>query len=213
MNIEILKKITKELKKYSQNPKLLAVTKYSSIDEINFAIKNWITIIWENKLEFAELKFPDLIWKIEKHFIWVVQTKKLRKIIELFDVIESISSIKQLKKIDLISKELNKITKVFLQFNISFEDQKSWFIENDILNIVELINKIENVSIIWIMWIWSNSTLEQNRKEFKLAKNIFDIIKQNIPTLNELSIWMSNDYEIALEEWSTIIRIGSLLFK
>ena len=213
MDIEKFKQISNELANFFQNPRLLAVTKYSNIDEINFAIKNWVNLIWENRVESAQEKFPNLIWKVEKHFIWVVQTNKLRKIIELFDVIESISSIKQLKKVNSISKELNVITKVFLQFNISSEVQKSWFIEENVLNLIQLINDLKNISIIWIMWIWSNSILEENKKEFKFAKKIFDVFKHDIPSIIELSIWMSNDYKIALEEWSTIVRIGSLLFK
>ena len=213
MNFKIYDELLLKLNQYSQKPRLLAVTKYSDTDEINFAIKNWVRIIWENRVESAQEKFDKLVWDVEKHFIWVVQTKKLRKIIELFDVIESISSIKQLKKVDLISKELNVITKIFLQFNISWEEQKSWFLENDIWDIIKTIKNLEYISCNWIMWIWSNSSDEKNINEFKFAKRVFELLRWKIQTISELSIWMSNDYKIALDEWSTIIRIGSLLFK
>ncbi len=214
MNLNVLSNINKELSCYKKNkPKLLAVTKYSDFKEINLAIENWVSIIWENRLESANKKFPNIKYDVEKHFIWVVQTKKLRKIINLFDVIESISSIKQLIKVNNIWEELNKKIKIFLQFNISWEIQKSWFTEDNILDIIDISHNLNNVSILWIMWMWSNSSLKINRKEFKKAKKIFDILKSKISSIKELSIWMSNDYKIALEEWSTLVRIGSLIFK
>lgn len=238
MNIKFYKELDFELKKYSQKPRLLAVTKYSEIDEINFAIENWVNLIWENRVETAEKKFSNLIWNPEKHFIWTVQTKKLRKIFNLFDVIQSIWSLKQLQKINSIAKEEWKLARIFLQFNISNEEQKSWFLESDISEILKFLwknvekyyyslkdpstvslwqnnaleCKFENIIIEWIMWMASKEDGDVVRVQFKNAKRIFDNLKKEIPSIKELSIWMSWDYEVALEEWSTIVRIWSALF-
>lgn len=213
MNKLVFKRLIEELKKYPQKPKLLAVTKYSDIEEINNSIENWVYIIWENRLEIAKEKFSKLKFDVEKHFIWVLQTKKIPQIVQIFDVIESVWTIKHLEKINSVSLELNKKTKVFLQFNISGEKQKSWFQKDEIEKIIKILENLKNIEILWIMWMWSNSTEQQNREEFKLAKDIFDILKKEISTIKELSLWMSNDYKIALEQGSTIVRIWSLLFK
>jgi len=276
MNLEFYKNLKLELKKYPHNPRFLAVTKYSSVEEINFAIDNWIKLIWENRLEVAEEKFPKLViaryeaiqktkilpqkdslknpglphsaplhsqWQsLEKHFIWTIQTKKLRKIFNLFDVIQSIWNLKQLKKIDTIAKEEWKKARIFLQFNISNEEQKSGFLEKDIPEILEFLWKStvvndyhrsllksewendyhhsllklefkKNIIIEWIMWMASKSDKNEVRKQFQNAKNIFDNLKKEIWSIKELSIWMSWDYKIALEEGATMVRIGSSLFK
>lgn len=217
MNLNFYKNLQLELKKYPQNPRFLAVTKYSSVEEINFAIKNWIKLIWENRLEIAEKKFLELKNKknftVEKHFIWAIQTKKLRKIFDLFDVIQSIWTTKQLEKINLISWEKWKKARIFLQFNISNEEQKSGFLEKEIWEILILSKKLKNIKIEWIMWMASNSEKKEIREQFKKAKNIFETLKKEILEIKELSIWMSGDYQIALEEWATIVRIWTALFK
>ena len=214
MNLEVYKNIQTKFSKYPQKPKLIVVTKYSNIDEIKDAIEKWVRMIWENRIEIAEEKFKKLDLKnIEKHFIWVVQTKKLRKIFSLFDVIETIWNIKQLNKINQIALEQWKIANIFLQFNISKEEQKSWFTYKQINKIIEIITKLKSTNIIWIMWMASIWSDDEIRKQFKLAKKIFDELKTQLTTIKELSIWMSSDYEIALEEWATIIRIWSILFK
>lgn len=213
MNIQNYKRIINETKKYSQEARILAVTKYSDIIEINKAIETWILMIWENRIEAAEEKFDKLSANIEKHYIWVVQTKKLRKIFNLFDIIESIWNIKQLIKINQIAESEWGIAKIYLQFNISNEKQKSWFHKEEISEIINISKDLKFLNILWIMWMSSNWTEKEVRNEFKSAKKIFEDLKSEITSIKELSIWMSNDYKIALEEWATIVRIWSALFK
>ena len=213
MNKTTYHQIIQELSEFPHNPKLLAVTKYSDIEEINEAIETGVEMIWENRIESANEKFPLLQWEVEKHFIGTVQTKKLIKIIELFDVVESIGNIKQLEKVESIGKELNKEIRIFLQFNISNEEQKSGFNINEIPEIIEVYKNLEHTQIEWIMWMASQSEETEVRKQFKQAKDIFETLKKDIPSIKELSIWMSHDYIIALNEWATIVRIWSKIFK
>ena len=224
MNKTNYDQIIQELSKFPQKPKLLAVTKYSEIAEINEAIKTGVTMIWENRIESANEKFQwhplslggrarEGVRNVEKHFIGTVQTKKLRKIAELFDVIESIGNIKQLQKVESIGKDTQRKIRIFLQFNISEEEQKSGFKMSEIPEIIEVYKKLEHSHIEWIMWMASQDNEEKVRKQFKKSKEIFEKLKKDIPTIKELSIWMSNDYIIALEEWATIVRIGSKIFK
>ena len=210
MNKENYHKLIAELK----NTELIAVTKYSNVEEINEAINLWVTQIGENRIEVMEEKIDKLL-PVKKHFIGQIQSKKLKRTIDIFDIIQSVDNIKHLKKIIEISKEKKEV-EIFLQINISHEKQKSWLKTSELNEIVEYIksNNLENTKIIWVMWMAENSENNDDiRTQFRLAKNIFEELKQEITTIKYLSIWMSWDYKIAIEEGWNMVRIGSLIFK
>lgn len=213
MNKVFFHSLLAELAETPQKAQLIAVTKYSSVDETNEAIQAGVTKIGENRVELLEEKSKSLL-PVEKHFIGTIQSKKLRRILKVADVIESIDSLEHLEKLNCIAEEEGKIAKVFLQFNISGEAQKSGFKSKDIDMIKKCIQKLNNISVQGVMGMAENTQDDEEiRKQFKLAKKIFDTLKKDIPTLKELSIGMSHDYKIALEEGATIIRIGSALFQ
>ena len=213
MNLEIYNKIQKELENNYQKAELLAVTKYSNTEEINQAIQEGIQSIGENKLQDAEQKFP-LLLPVKKHFIGTLQTKKIRKIIELFDVIQSVGSYKHLEKINSIGKEKDKKVKIFLQINISSESQKSGFQPSELENIEKNIVDMKNIDIQGIMGIAEKTESEIDlRMQFRLANNILKTIQKIIPSMKYLSLGMSSDYTIALEEGANMVRIGKSLFQ
>lgn len=212
MNLAFYQKLQKQLSSTPQKAKLIAVTKYSEADEINEAISARVNIIGENRLQDAEEKFPHLL-QVEKHFIGTIQSKKLRKILELFDVIESLGSYEHLKKLDQIAKEEGKIAKVFLQINISSEKQKSGFHPSELQDITEKVKSMNNICIQGVMGMAEKTDNKMDiRMQFRLAKNIFSELQKTIPTVKDLSLGMSSDYEIALEEGATLIRVGRALF-
>jgi len=235
MNIDFYNQLQKELSETSQKARLIAVTKYSSAEEVNEAIKQGVTIIGENRLQVAEEKFKELEGfsrkaiqqsdsslslreragvRAEKHFIGTIQSKKLRKIIQLFDVIESVGSWDHLEKINTIAVEEGKKVRVFLQVNISSEMQKSGFKPSELEGVEQKISSFRNVQIEGLMGMAENTRDELDiRMQFRLAKNIFENLKGVILSMKELSLGMSHDYKIALEEGATLIRIGSKLFK
>jgi pyridoxal phosphate enzyme (YggS family) len=143
-----------------------------------------------------------------------LQTNKVKKVVPLVSLIHSVDSLKLLKTINKESKKINKITDCLIQINISNEDSKYGFSEDqlDFLNI-NFLNEYQNIRIRGLMGMASFSS-DKNivEKEFNFLKGIFNELKKELTDFDILSMGMSNDYEIALEAGSNMIRIGSKIF-
>jgi pyridoxal phosphate enzyme (YggS family) len=131
--------------------------------------------------------------------------------------LHSADSIKLIEDIDNICKKNNKILDILLQVNISNEQNKYGFKKNDLINSLNGINNYQNVKIKGLMAMASNTDNKDIiRNEFKEMKNLFDYIKkmnlQNVK-MEKLSLGMSRDFDIAIEEKANIVRIGNLLTK
>ena len=210
---------------------LVAVTKSVGIYETNEVIKAGVTAIGENRVEDFEKKLPQLL-PVEKHFIGQIQSRKIKRIVELFDCIQSVGSIEHLERIEKEARTQNKPVKVLLQFNISGEFQKGGFDQDNLGQIIqaiagnllsansrELADKgkvilaIHHAEITGVMGMATDTKdSEIVRKQFRLLKNIRDQLQAKFPSITELSMGMSNDYKIALEEGATMLRVGRLLF-
>lgn len=191
---------------------LVAVTKSVRTDETNEVIKAGVKAIGENRVEDFEKKMPDLL-PVEKHFIGRIQSRKIPRIVELFDVIQSVGSIEHLILIERAAIAQKKDLKVLLQFNISQEKQKGGFEQSDVERIIEAISTIQHAEIIGVMGI-AEDTRDTAivRRQFQLLKGIGERLRAAHPAITELSMGMSNDYKIALEEGTTMLRIGRALF-
>lgn len=203
INTDLFEKI-----KHSKS-KLLAVTKYwdkyttwKIINEINIDYSDIFFWIWENRIEKIIEKW---LSRNLVHFIWNIQSKKIEKIVEYCSTIHSLWNLKHAQIIDALSKEKWIITKVFLQVKLDNE-KDSWINIIDFPHILEQINKLENIEIIWIsgMWAW-DFTIEEKEKEFKTLINLRD---KYLPW-KLISAWTSRDYEIALKYGIEVVRIGS----
>ena len=206
-------KIVEEISVSQREIKIVAVTKNVDTDKTNEIIKDGSTAIGENRVEVLENKLGSLL-PVEKHFIGQIQTKKIKKIVGLFDVIQSVGSIKHLKKIHNEAEKQKKDIQVMLQFNISNEIQKSGFEPSDTKQIVLDIEEIKDARIIGVMGMASfTSDTEVIRKQFQLLRSIRDELRQTNSKILELSMGMSSDYKIAIDEGATVLRIGSILFE
>ncbi|WP_407356131.1 YggS family pyridoxal phosphate-dependent enzyme [Methanolobus sp. WCC5] len=215
---ENIKKVLKELGK----TKLVCVTKTVDPPRINEAIQAGATIIGENRIQEFEDKC-DHILPCEKHFIGHLQTNKVRQAVDHFDVIQSVDSAKIAEEIDKRAGDIGKIQDVFLQVNIGEEPQKFGFGVDEIEQAITEISLLGNVRITGLMCIPPYVSPEEARPYFRRMKILFDRIKQdsiqndnimqngNIDLL-ELSMGMSGDYRIAIEEGATMVRIGSAIF-
>ena len=207
-----VKTILETLEALPHRVKLVAVTKYVDIKATNEIIATGVTRIAENRIEVAMGKIPELL-PCEKHFIGQIQSNKLRRIVSDFDVIQSVGEIEHLQKINAMAKAIGKKINVFLQFNISNEKQKNGFLKNDLPAIINIVPNIDYISIIGVMGMASQTDNHDTiRNQFHDLKIIRDTFKKKFPNIQELSMGMSNDYKIALEEGSTMVRIGSFLF-
>ncbi|AEH61393.1 alanine racemase domain protein [Methanosalsum zhilinae DSM 4017] len=193
---------------------LICVTKTVEPARINEAIRAGVTIIGENRVQEFEEK-RDKILPCEVHFIGHLQTNKVKRAVQLFDVIQSADSMKVLKKINKRARAIDKIQMVFLQVNIGNEPQKHGLGLDEIKQVIPEIASLKNVCVKGLMCIPPYVSPEQARPYFRKMKSLFDELKQenrdNID-IQELSMGMSNDYMVAIEEGATMVRVGSAIF-
>ncbi|MDP2907616.1 MAG: YggS family pyridoxal phosphate-dependent enzyme [Nanoarchaeota archaeon] len=189
------------------NVKLIAVTKTRAVEEIKEAVGSGVTCIGENRVQEAEEKFPYLL-KVEKHMIGSLQTNKVRLAVELFDMIQSVDSLKLAKEIDKRCEAIGKVMPVLVEVNIGDEPNKHGIKLEDVKSFVKEISQLKNVDVQGLMCVAPLVSPEEARPYFKKMKRAFD----SINGLKWLSMGMSNDYKVAIEEGSNMVRIGTAIF-
>lgn len=212
-----LEEIKKELEGY--NPRIIAVSKYVGCDEMVEAYNAGLRDFGENKIQDAIRKRAELPSEVVKnstwHLIGHLQSNKARKAVENFDYIHSIDSVNIANAVSRCAEEIGKKQKVLLQINISEEETKSGFSKESIIaNIPEII-KLNGIEVVGLMGMASYTSDEGLLKEmFTDIKNIgYNLNRDFNLNLNEYSMGMSNDYKIAVQTGSTMIRLGRRLFK
>ena len=195
---------------------LVAVTKTFPHEAWNKALELKLTNIGESKIQETENKIKKFNHRrqIELHLIGHLQGNKVRKAISLFDIIQTIDSIKLLNKINKISQQENKIQKIFLQVNTGKDPQKHGLNKDDVFSLARETALMSNVVLKGIMTIPPKEVTEKQRRTiYNKTRTIKDKIQQFIESeCKYLSMGMSNDFEIAIKEGATHIRIGSALF-
>ena len=217
MNIqEQIKKYQSEVSEFGA--KLIAVSKTKPMEDVQTAYDIGQRIFGENKVQELTEKQESLPKDIEWHMIGHLQSNKVKYIAPFVSLIHAVDSIKLLKEINKQALKNNRIIQVLLQAHIAEETNKFGFSYSELNTILEenQLKELHNINVIGLMAIATN-TNDTNviRQEFKTLKSFFD--KHNSSTseninLKELSIGMSNDYKIALEEGATLIRVGSSIF-
>lgn len=195
------------------NVTLVAVTKHRSPQEIVIALNAGISIIAENTIQEAERKFSHLPSRDaiphERHFIGHLQTNKVNRAVALFDVIQSVDSLRLAEKINAVAAATQQIMPIFLQINISQNPLKHGFNPKELPAVLAAILALPNVKLRGLMTIpHHHPNPEETRPDFRALKNLAD---QH--GLKELSMGMSEDHRIAIEEGSTMVRIGTALFE
>ena len=172
--------------------------------------------------DFGENKVQELIYKKEMlpndirwHFIGKLQTNKVKYLVNNVYLIHSLSSIKLLEKIENEFGKNNLCASVLIQINIGREESKSGIYEEELENMLSAIEKCKHVKAKGIMVIIPKGNEEENRYYFSRTKQIFDTLKErefkNI-SMEILSMGMTNDYKIAIQEGANLVRIGSGIF-
>ena len=201
-----LNEILKELKK--TNTKLIAVSKTHTIDKIQEIYNEGIRDFGENKVQELLSKMDSLPSDIRWHMIGHLQTNKVKSIIDKVYLIHSVDSVKLAITIDKEAKKKNIIVNILLEINIASEESKYGFSINELDNSIKEISNLKNINIKGFMTVAPNTNNpEENRKYFKKMKELKDKYNYEI-----LSMGMSNDYKIAIEEGSTYVRIGTKIF-
>ena len=198
------------------NITVIAVTKSFPIGIWDFALQNNLATIGESRIQETEIKRKKFSKrkKIELHLIGHLQSNKARKAIQLFDVIQTVDSLKLANRINIISNQEEKKQKIFLQVNIGGDLNKHGFSPQEIVRAANEIAEMKNISLIGIMTIPPNNISKGNLQSiYKETRKIRDSIQVSIEKrCRNLSMGMSNDYEIAIAEGATHIRLGTSLF-
>lgn len=196
---------------------LLAATKTVHPDVINYAIDSGIRFIGENRVQEYLSKVDDLrLEGVARHFIGHLQTNKVKMIADKVDMIESVHSLKLAEQIGAVCADQNRVMDILLEVNIGAEESKSGFLPEELSEAVLKIAQIDGVRIQGLMAIPPIcERTEDARKYFAQMHKLFiDIRDKNIDNSNMvcLSMGMSDDFDIAIEEGANIVRIGTALF-
>lgn len=215
VTISIAENIEKYRSCIANDVTLLAVSKTKPITDILEAYNTGIRDFGENKVQELISKSETLPSDIRWHLIGKLQTNKVKYIVGKVFLIHSLSSIKLLEKIEKEYEKKNLIANVLIQVNIGREENKSGVLEEDIDKLIDCIEKCKYVKVKGIMSIIPKGDEDSNRYYFKKVRKIYDNLNNksfiNI-SMEILSMGMTSDYQIALEEGSTLIRIGSGIF-
>ena len=194
---------------------IVGVTKTIDIERINILKNLGINNFGENKAQELLEKY-DKINNVSWHFIENLQTNKVKYIIDKVELIHSVNSIKLLEEINKRAFYINKTIPILLEINIAKEISKCGLLEENLPNILENIHEFKNIQLNGLMCVAPFvEKPEQNRKYFRKMRNLFvDIQGKNKDNINMkyLSMGMTNDYNIAIEEGSNIVRIGTGIF-
>ncbi|MBQ3530510.1 MAG: YggS family pyridoxal phosphate-dependent enzyme [Oscillospiraceae bacterium] len=216
---EAFEKISKAALAAGRDPediRLMAVTKTVSPEKINKAIESGCDLLGENKVQELLEKYESYDKSAEIHFIGKLQTNKVKYIVDKVTMIESVDSIRLAEEIENRCAKIDKIMDVLLEVNIAEEDSKSGFSAKEIIAVSEKIKDFPHLRLRGLMTIGRfGAEIEETRQYFKkmshLLVDIKDKNRDNI-YINILSMGMSGDYELAVSEGATIVRIGQGLF-
>ena len=209
--LNLIKNKIKELideKQLKTFPEIIAVTKTFSLNEIIPLVDAGHFHFGENKVQEAESKWNEVRnvnKNLKLHMIGKLQSNKAKKAVKLFDYIHSLDNAKLATKISQYEKELNKKTKIFIQVNIAEESKKSGIALRDLKNFYNFCTKELSLGIIGLMCLPPEDS--DSCKYFKILKQS----SQNL-NLTDLSMGMSVDYEKAILNGSTYLRLGTIIF-
>jgi PLP dependent protein len=212
----VRERIERAAQKAGRDPKeikLVAVSKTVEVARIKEAIEAGVSILGENYVQEAEKKIEALGKPVSWHFIGHLQSNKVRYAVRLFDVIHSIDSIPLAEELNRRAEQPDRVIKVMIEVNLSKEATKFGTDEEKVLNLAKRIQSSKHLSLEGLMTMppYFDSP-EMSRPYYVVLRELKErMTKEGIP-MKELSMGMSNDFEIAIEEGATYVRVGTAIF-
>jgi PLP dependent protein len=217
-NLQILRnridQICSRVKRDSKSVKLVAVSKSFGVDEIKQAIQAGQNEFGENKAQELVTKFDVLGNQVVWHYIGRLQKNKVKYAVKTADYIHSVDSLSLAEEIQKYAEKLGKTPKILIHAKTSEEETKSGVTEKEeITNIAKYCSQASNLNLIGLMTI-APLTEDKNliRKSFSYLRKLKEELNSEGYNILELSMGMTSDYEIAIEEGATMLRIGSAIF-
>jgi pyridoxal phosphate enzyme (YggS family) len=211
-----IKKAALQCNRDPESIHLVAVSKTIPANSVREAIEAGVTTLGESYVQEARKKFSVLgTYPVSWHFIGHLQSNKAKYAVRLFDLIHSVDTLKLAGELNKQAKKVNKIQDVLIQINIGKEPSKSGSDIENTTNLIKDIVLFENLSVKGLMAMppFFNNP-EKARPYFITLRNLRDQIQKAFPSvaLNELSMGMTGDFEVAIEEGATLVRIGTAIF-
>jgi hypothetical protein len=214
----IQERISKAALRAGRNPaeiRLVAVSKTVSAENIQQAIAAGVTILGENYVQEARNKIARVGSQVAWHFIGHLQSNKARNAVDLFSMIHSVDRLSLAEALDKEANKQGKILPVLIQVNISGEESKSGIDPQGTLQLFQRIAGLKHLSIQGLMTMppWFEDPEDARPYFITLRKLREKLSREKIPkvALRELSMGMSGDFEVAIEEGATLVRIGTAL--
>ena len=197
--------------------RLVAVSKTVAADIVKEAIEAGVTILGENYVQEARDKFNALVqYPVSWHFIGHLQSNKAKYAVRLFDLIHSVDSLKLARELDKQAAKVDKTQQILVQVNISGEDTKSGISADEAPRLIAEIGRLKNIAVKGLMTMPPYFYQPEKVQPFFAAlRNLRDQMReQSLPdvSLDELSMGMTGDFEVAIKEGATLVRIGTAIF-
>ena len=216
-NIKLIKNdISQACINACRNPEeiiLMGASKSQTVEQIEQAYENGVFHFGENYLQEAETKISKIEKNIIWHFIGSIQTKKTKKIARLFDWVHTVDSLKIAEKLNDARPSSRGPLNICLQVNIDNEETKSGILKEEIDGFLTSLTSLKNIKTRGLMIIPKPRRTDEEQSEvFSDLKLKLDSLKSKFPELDTLSMGMSSDYLVAIQEGATILRIGTGIF-
>ncbi len=219
-NLQLIKEhIESAAKKAGRNPNevtLIGVTKTIEEERIQRLVDLGVKNLGENRVQELLQKYDNITGKPVWHLIGHLQTNKVKYIVDKVALIHSVDSLKLAQEIDEKSRQHNSVTQLLIEVNIANEESKFGVSENDALKFAESITFLKNVNLKGLMTVAPFvANPEENRGIFYKMRKLFIDIKDKLDHNNNmdfLSMGMTNDYQVAIEEGANLVRIGTGIF-
>lgn len=225
--LTIKKQISVVCSKINRDPNsitIVAVTKGRTVEQIKEAVASGITDIGENRIQEALLKYNALrtmnyeLRTIKWHMVGHLQTNKVKEAVKTFDLIQSVDTLRLAQEIDKQAAKINKIQEVLIEIKTSPEATKFGLEPEEAMGVIQEITKLKNIQLKGLMSIAPLvDNPEKARPYFKMLRELRDeineITRQRDNEQGILSMGMTDDFEIAIEEGSNMVRLGRAIFE
>ena len=215
--VERIATATAQVGRSAAEVRLLAAAKSQPADAIRAALAAGIMLIGENYVqEFQDKKQQLADAKAEWHMIGHLQRNKAKLALQLFDVIESLDNLALAQELDKEAAKQNKVARVFIEVNLAGEESKTGIAKGEVVGLLEKVSSFAHVRVQGLMTVPPfRADLEAVRPYFRELRELRDALRSlHLPNvqLDELSMGMTHDFTMAIEEGSTIVRVGTALF-
>jgi pyridoxal phosphate enzyme (YggS family) len=196
--------------------KLLGAAKAQSVELVHAAIAAGVTLIGENYVQEAKDKRQRISQSVEWHMIGHLQRNKAKAAVEIFDVVESLDNLALARELDKAAGKIGKTVRVFMEVNLGGEKSKSGIAKDEVAALLQEAAKLSHLRVEGLMTVPPfHENPEEVRPYFRQLRELYEKLNElHLPNidLKELSMGMTHDYPVAIEEGATIVRIGTALF-